>query len=277
MSESRRRNDNPEKQPVDEQLEQLTAEQVEEVEATGAVVESKDDVPAGSMKIDLHCHTEASPDSSTPLSLVPGRCRERRIQVQAITDHNVISGAQRLQAMVEEGDYRDGAPLTIIVGEEVSTTEGEIIGLFLTTPVPAGLTPEETAERIKAQGGLVVLPHGFDPLKRWRLKPAALERIKELVDIVETFNARISRPKYNQAAVAWCEERGVLMCAGSDAHTLADIGAAWVEAPHRAIRAPGDLLKALEGGVPVGEWTHPWLAFAYKVWDRTQRRLFGNR
>jgi hypothetical protein len=63
------------------------------------------------------------------------------------------------------------------------------------------------------------------------------------------------------------------MSAGSDAHTLADIGAAWVETPYRSVARPADLLQALEGGVPVGEWTHPWLAFAYKLWDRARRRL----
>jgi predicted metal-dependent phosphoesterase TrpH len=259
--------------PVDEQLEQLTPAQVEEVEKGGAVTESQDELPAGLMKIDLHCHSEASPDSSTPLQLIPDRCRERGIRVQAITDHNVISGALELRAMVENEKPGDAPPLTIIVGEEISTTEGEIIGLFLTEPVVPGLTPEETVAQIKAQGGVVLLPHGFDPLKRWRLKPVALRRIQKAVDVVETFNARISRPKYNQAAVAWCEANGALMSAGSDAHTLADIGSAWVEVPHRPVRRPDELLQALKGGVPVGEWTHPWLAFAKKVWDRTRRRL----
>jgi predicted metal-dependent phosphoesterase TrpH len=194
------------------------------------------------------------------------------VQVQAITDHNQIWGAQKLKELVEAGAGRSKSPLTVIVGEEVSTTEGEIVGLFLNEAVPAGLTPEETVKRIKAQGGLVLLPHGFDPMKRWRLRPVALERISKWVDIVETFNARISRPRWNQAAVAWAQSHGLPMSAGSDAHTLADIGSAWVEVPQRSIEAPQDLLDALCYGTPLGLWTHPVLAFAKKMWDRTRHR-----
>lgn len=256
-----------------EQLEQLKPTQIAEIEALGAVVSTDGEPAPGTMKVDLHCHTEASPDCNTPLELFPVRCRERGVSVQAITDHNVIWGAQKLREMMEEQAQASGRFLTIIVGEEVSTTEGEIIGLFLKEPIGAGLTPEEVVARIKAQGGLVLLPHGFDPLKRWRLRPQALLRIADSIDIVETFNTRISRPRWNRAAVTWAEERGVLMSAGSDAHTLADVGSAWVEVPARPINGPQDLLSALAGGVPVGEWTHPVIAYMYKLWDRTNRRL----
>ncbi|HEY3474416.1 MAG TPA: PHP domain-containing protein, partial [Anaerolineales bacterium] len=192
-----------EKNPAPEQVEQLTPQEAEEVETLGAVVEEEESrAEPGDMKIDLHCHTEASADCSTPLALFPARCRERGVWVQAITDHNEIWGAQKLQEMVEEQEIKKaGFPLTIIVGEEVSTVNGEIIGLFLKERIPAGMSPKETVAAIKEQGGLVLLPHGFDPMKRWRLQPAALETIEDEIDIVETFNARISRPRWNQAAV----------------------------------------------------------------------------
>ena len=126
-----------EKQPAPEQVEQLSPQQAEEVEALGAVVEEKGHLEPGNMKIDLHCHSEASADCSTPLELFPGRCRERGVWVQAITDHNQIWGAQKLQEMVEEEKVKKaGFPLTIIVGEEVSTLNGEIIGLFLKERIP---------------------------------------------------------------------------------------------------------------------------------------------
>ncbi|HET6823289.1 MAG TPA: PHP-associated domain-containing protein [Anaerolineales bacterium] len=262
------------KNPAEEQLEELTPQEADEVETLGAVVEEKGDAEPGNMKIDLHCHTEASADCSTPLKLFPARCRERGVWVQAITDHDQIWGAQKLQEMVEEEKIKKaGFPLTIIVGEEVSTIYGEIIGLFLKEKIPAGMSPKETVAAIKEQGGLVLLPHGFDPLKRWRLQPAALETIEDEIDIVETFNARISQLRWNQAAVDWSKLHGARMSAGSDAHTLADIGSAWVEVPVRQVKTPQDLLTALESGVPVGEWTHPVVAFAYKFWDRSLRRL----
>ena len=261
--------------PASQQVEQLTPQEVDEVETLGAVVEEEESrAEPGNMKIDLHCHTEASADCSTPLALFPARCRERGVRVQAITDHNEIWGAQKLQEMVEEEAIKKaGFPLTIIVGEEVSTTHGEIIGLFLKERIPAGMSPKETVASITEQGGLVLLPHGFDPLKRWRLQPAALETIEDQIDIVETFNARISQLRWNQAAVDWSKAHGRPMSAGSDAHTLADIGSAWVEVPVQRIGTPHDLLAALQSGVPVGEWTHPVVAFAYKFWDRSLRRL----
>ena len=262
------------KNPADEQLEELSPQEAEEVEILGAVVEEEGRAEPGNMKIDLHCHSEASADCSTPLKLFPARCRERGVWVQAITDHNEIWGAQKLQEMVEEEEIKKaGFPLTIIVGEEVSTSHGEIIGLFLREKIPAGLTPKETVAAIKEQGGLVLLPHGFDPLKRWRLQPGALETVEDEIDIVETFNARISRPRWNQAAVDWSRLHDLPMSAGSDAHTLADIGSAWVEVPVQKIQGPQDLLKTLQSGVPVGEWTHPVIAFVYKFWDRSMRRL----
>jgi predicted metal-dependent phosphoesterase TrpH len=257
-------NDEPKDIPQD-----LAPEELEQVEAVGAVPGEPEEVPPGRMKLDLHCHSEASHDCVTPLASFPARCGARSIAVQAITDHNEIWGAQKLKEIVAE----EGTDLTVIVGEEVTTMDGEIIGLFLREKIPAGLTPEETVERIKDQGGLVLIPHGFDPLKRWRLKPDALARISDSVDIVETFNARISRPRWNRAAVSWAEAHGVLMSAGSDAHTLKDVGSAWVEVPRRKIESPWDLLEALKGGVPVGEWTHPAIAFVYKMYYRTRRRF----
>ena len=251
----------------------LSAQEAEEIETLGAVIAEDEKLKLGTMKIDLHCHSEASHDSSTPIELIPDRCIKRDVSVQAITDHDQIWGAKKLREIVN-GASEDGLhSLTVIVGQEVSTSEGEIIGLFLEEAIAPGLSPEKTVELIKEQGGLVLLPHGFDPLKRWRLKPEALERIAESVDVVETFNARISRIQWNQAAVSWSEERGIAISAGSDAHTLADIGSAWVEVPRRTIEGPQDLLDALQGGIPVGEWTHPVKAYLYKVWDRTMRKL----
>jgi predicted metal-dependent phosphoesterase TrpH len=251
-----------------EQQEQLTPAEDQAIDAQGAVLSTAEQPGPGLIKVDLHCHSEASADCVTPIPLIPARCIEREVRVQAITDHNEIWGAQQLQKLVQD----EGLPLTIIVGEEVSTSEGEIVGLFLHEKIEAGLSPEETVAQILAQGGLVLLPHGFDPLKRFRLSEAARARIAGDIDIVETFNARISRPTWNRVAVAWAEEHGKLMSAGSDSHTLADIGEAWVEVPRQPITTPEELLRALQGGVPVGEWTHPVKAYGYKLWDRARRR-----
>ena len=229
-------------------IDHLTPSEAEQVETLGAVIDLKGEPAPGTMKTDLHCHTEASHDCSTPLDLFPARCLARQVMVQAITDHNQIWGAQKLKEKVEERAEEVGVRLTVIVGEEISPREGEVIGLFLEERIEPGLGPEETIDQIKAQGGLVLLPDGFDPLKRWRLRPEALLRTADSIDIIETFNARISQPRWNQAAVTWAQEHGVLMSAWSDTHTLADIGSAWVEVPYQAIQVRGICSKPYRTG-----------------------------
>jgi predicted metal-dependent phosphoesterase TrpH len=249
---------------------QLTSEQRRELQKKSAVTRPEvPDIPM-TMRIDLHCHSEASPDCSTPIEEIPDRCVESGIRIQAITDHDVIWGAQKMKTSIEK---RDDLDLTLIVGEEISTNQGELVGLFLKEAVEPGLSPEETIAAVQEQGGLVLLPHGFDPLRIWRLKPAVRDRLVDGIDIVETFNARISRPNWNRAAAEWSQKHGLLKSAGSDAHTLADIGSAWVEVPVRDVNSPSDLMTALKDGIPVGNWTHPLLAYFYKLWDRTRRRI----
>lgn len=219
------------------------------------------------MKIDLHCHSEASFDCVVPVPELLARSRARGIGVQALTDHNEIWGAQKLKTLADAERLRDPATPQIIVGEEISTSEGEIIGLFLSEVIPKNLSPEASIERIRAQGGLVLLPHGFDPLKKKRLKPEALLRVAHEIDIVETFNARISRPRWNRAGVAWADARSLPKSGGSDAHILADIGDAWTEVPEAVVDTPAALVNILGSGTVTGDWTHPLLAFAQKVWD----------
>lgn len=251
---------------------ELTAKEVEQIKEEGAVTQPEPAPKPDVMRIDLHCHSEASWDSSSPLAEIPNRCMEKHIRIQAITDHDNIWGAQEIQkSVLAQGNI----PLTIIVGEEISTSEGEIIGLFLTQEIKAGLSAVKTVAEIKEQGGLVLLPHGFDPLKRWHLRMDARNGIASSIDVVETFNARISRPRWNRVAVKWAQAKGIAMSAGSDAHTIADIGNAWVEVAARPINSPNDLMAALKGGVPMGVWTHPVIAFMYKMIDRTRRKIRG--
>jgi hypothetical protein len=224
------------------------------------------------MKIDLHCHSEASTDCLSPLTEFPARCREQGLRVQAITDHNEVWGAQKLREIVAAETGAE-TPLTIIVGEEVSTRDGEIIGLFLEEKIPRDLSAAETVARIREQNGLVLLPHGFDPLKSGRLHPDALEEIAGEIDIVEIFNARISFPRYNRKAAEWARHHQAPASAGTDAHRLEDVGAAWTETPERPIEQPVDLLAALQEGRVKGEWTHPVLAFIQKKIGQWRVRL----
>jgi predicted metal-dependent phosphoesterase TrpH len=186
-----------------------------------------------------------------------------------VTDHNEIRGAVELKRKATA----PGDPL-IIVGEEVTSSEGEIIGLFLEERIEAGLAPEQVVARIREQGGLVLLPHGFDPLKAHRLSPAARERIAHEIDIVEVFNARVSHPRRNAQAAQWAAERDLPAASGTDAHIVQALGTSWVETPVREIDGPRALVDALRAGTVTGTWTHPVAAYAYKVWDSGRRAVY---
>lgn len=115
----------------------------------------------------------------------------------------------------------------VVVGEEITTTDGELIGLFLQRRIPPGLTARQTALEIKDHGGLVYLEHPYDQFRR-HLSEAAIEDLAELIDIVEVFNAR-SDEKTNHRAEELCEILGAAPGAGSDAHTLKELGSVYVE------------------------------------------------
>jgi predicted metal-dependent phosphoesterase TrpH len=119
--------------------------------------------------------------------------------------------------------------LKIINGEEVATREGEIIGLFLKNRIPEGLSPEETANAIKEQEGLIYLPHPWKQNGSHPWTQKGLDTILPLVDVVEVFNGRLLDQKANQLAYAMAAEAGILMGAGSDAHTPWEVGRAFVD------------------------------------------------
>ena len=249
------------------QAESFSPEEAEEIQIVGAVVEEDLECDPGRIKIDLHCHTEASKDCKIPIELFPKLLRDRQVRVQAITDHNEIWGAVKLKELIENNSNNEKISITVIVGEEISTKNGELIGIFLQERIEPGLSVDEIVERIQEQDGLVLLPHGFDPFKRWRLRTEARRRIAKDIDIVETFNAHVSRPYFNHRAVKWALKHSVIMSAGSDAHTVPKVGNAWVEVPIQLIQNPQDLLMALQEGEPTGIWSNPIFAYIYRIWS----------
>ncbi len=164
-----------------------------------------------------------------------GRCRQLGLSPVFLTDHDTLAGIARLQTPGIE---------RVVAGEEVMTAEGELIGLFLEHPVARGLTPRKTALEIKGQGGLVYLEHPYDPFRR-HLSEAAIEDIADLIDIVEVFNGR-SEEQANRQAQDLCGILGAAAGAGSDAHTLREIGSAYVELED--FDGAEDFLAKLRGG-----------------------------
>jgi predicted metal-dependent phosphoesterase TrpH len=177
------------------------------------------------MKIDLHLHTNASRDCLTDPTRVVEAARRRGLDGVAVTDHD---SASSWDAVIGAANG-----LTVIRGEEIFTSEGEIIGLFLSREIPRGLAPVETAEAIREQGGVVIVPHPFDRVRKGPLTRAPLDELVDagLVDAIEVFNARTAFAADNAAAAAYAEAHGLPAVAGSDAHTAAEVGAAYTELP----------------------------------------------
>ena len=169
--------------------------------------------------VDLHCHTSASFDSLASPASVVGAAAARGLTHLAITDHGTLDGALRA---------RDAAPagLTVLVGEEIRTTDGDLIAVFLESAVPNGLPPAEAIAAIRAQGGLVGVPHPFDRFRGSVGRGEALTALSGDVDWIEAWNARILVGDGNVRAAELAASLGVPGVAVSDAHTTVEVGVA---------------------------------------------------
>jgi len=216
------------------------------------------------IKADLHIHTCYSVDCLTPLEKIVERCLERGINCVAVADHNTIAGALKLTEI---------APFKVIVAEEVLTPVGEIMGLFLSEKVAQGLSPQETISRIRSQGGLVAIPHPFGRSLPWRANPLTSPELLSQVDIIETFNSRTPFSSGNAMASKLAKEQGRAASAGSDAHTLGEIGQAYVEMPE--FDGPDDFLNSLAQGRIFGQKSS-YLAHLASTWARIRKRIFGD-
>lgn len=164
-----------------------------------------------SCNIDLHTHSVASPDGSLTTKDYARALERGRLQAIAVTDHNTVEMALQIQRAL--GD-------AIIVGEEITTTEGEIIGLYLRQTIRPMLSPEETIDAIKAQNGLVYVPHPFETVRKG-ISPDTLDRIAKDVDIIEVHNGRAVFQNRSRDALAWSARHRVPGAASSDGHGAA--------------------------------------------------------
>lgn len=215
------------------------------------------------LKADLHIHTEYSMDCSTPLEKIISRCQELGINCIAIADHSTTEGAIKMQEM---------APFKVIVAEEILTRHGEIMGMFLKETIPSGLSVEETIARIRAQGGLVNIPHPFETIRGSAINSPMIEEIADQIDLVEVLNSRSPFPKNSNKALAFAQKHGLVRGAGSDAHTIHEIGHAYVEMPEFAGR--DDFLQALAQGRICGRRSSPALRL-FSTWVKLNKQLLG--
>jgi predicted metal-dependent phosphoesterase TrpH len=171
--------------------------------------------------VDLHMHTSHSYDCATDPEALLDHCIAEGFGAIAITDHNEISGAFEAQRIAREKDK----PIVVIAGEEVMSSQGEVIGLFLEEKIERGMTMSETIDEIHRQGGLVLMPHPFDRLHTIP-DGATLHRLLDRIDIFEVYNSRLMFESFNDDAVRFATKYNLVQSAGSDAHVLPGIGTA---------------------------------------------------
>ena len=221
--------------------------------------------------LDLHTHSAASFDSIASVGSMMAKARRIGLTHLAITDHERIDGALRA---------RDQAPddLQVIVGEEVRTADGDLIGLFLERAVPPGLTAAETAAAIHEQGGIVGLPHPFDRFRSSGGSKAAeqqrtLDTLAASVDYVEVHNARAYRDA-NPLAAAFATAHALPGAASSDAHSVMELGVAQtvVDGP---VHDAASLLAAL-GGATLITSRASYLVRAWTPMAKVLQRVRGN-
>jgi predicted metal-dependent phosphoesterase TrpH len=190
------------------------------------------------IEVDLHMHTDHSGDCATPVDVLLQTARDRGLGAIAITDHNEVSGALEARKIAEGMD-----DLKVIVAEEVKTAEqGEVIGLFLEEKIPKGLTMAETIREIRAQGGLVYVPHPFD---RFHSVPdyEHLLDIVEEIDLLEVFNPRVAVTAFNEEAVRFARKYRIVPAAGSDSHVAQGLGS--VRQRIHDFDGPAEFLEAM--------------------------------
>jgi len=216
--------------------------------------------------IDLHCHTSASFDSLASPAKVMRAAVNRGLTHLIITDHDRIDGALRM---------RDTAPsgLTVIVGSEIRTSDGDLIGAFLARPVTSGMSATDTIMAIREQGGLVGIPHPFDRFRGSLLRDARMESIGPLVDWVEAHNARLLGGG-NERAAAFAAEHGRPGVAVSDAHTVLEVAVAYTVLDGDP-STPAGLLAAL----PTATLVTGRASLAVRLWTpiaKALQRALGN-
>ena len=212
------------------------------------------------MRADLHIHSMHSPDSKSTPEQIIAQCQKAGIDCVAITDHNTIAGSLELKRI---------APFKVIVSSEIHTGEGEVIGYFLEKEIPRKLSAKETVRLIKEQGGLVCIPHPFDDLRGSAIERSALYEILPEVDIIEIFNARCLYSYHNNMARDLAAKHKLPASAGSDAHTLGEIGRTYVEMSDFADKT--GFLEALAQGKITGHAAQPWV-HVQSTWAKIRKK-----
>ncbi len=207
------------------------------------------------INIDLHVHTNYSKCALLKPSEIEEIALRRGLDAVAVTDHNTIDGAIEV--------LRHAKKIKVIIGEEIKTTRGEIIGYFLKEKIPPFLSPEETIKEIKKQGGLISVPHPFDRLRKSRLDAEALEEVLPDLDMIEIFNARDILTGEDFGLIEKACQLGAVPVSASDAHLKVEVGRSYVSMED--FEGAEDFLENIKSLVPVKRKSPFWVHLVTKV------------
>lgn len=211
-------------------------------------------------KVDLHTHSIASKDGGITRKQYEKILSDRTVDMIAITDHDRIDFATQLKHKF--GDH-------VIIGEEIMTAAGEIIGLYLKEWVPPGLSPKETMKRIKEQGGLVYVPHPFESI-RHGLHPADMEDLLSHIDLVEVCNGRAFFQNRSEQTAVWARLNSVVGAASSDAHGIKGVGRTYTSVRHLPTKET--LIDEIAHGIPItGRPTA--ISLMYPKYNRLRKKM----
>lgn len=194
--------------------------------------------------VELHSHSLWSKDCVVDFDAILRVCQRRGVDRIALTDHNTADGALALQKR---------APDLIIVGEEIMTDRGEILGYFMRESIPAGLTPDETIRRLRDQGAAISVSHPFDRLRKGAWHESDLLEIIDKVDAIEIFNARCMFAADNVRAALFAEQNDLLGTVGSDAHSRIEYGRAMLRM--QPFEGASDFVAALRTAQPITRYS----------------------
>jgi predicted metal-dependent phosphoesterase TrpH len=200
------------------------------------------------LQVEFHCHTVFSKDSLLPPQKLVNACRRKGIDLVIVTDHNTVAGARAAQAL---------DPERVIVGEEIMTTQGEILAAFVAEEIPAGLSPQETIRQLRAQSAFISVSHPFDKWRKGGWAEKDLLEILPLVDAIEIYNSRCMRPSFNRQAMEFGEKHHLAGTVGSDAHAAFELGRSLVYL--EPFEGPDGMRKAIRTAKYQMRWSPPWV------------------
>ena len=218
-----------------------------------------------SIRVDLHVHSKYSYDCNIDFGTIVDKALSRHIGCVAITDHNEIEGALKMAIY--------SLPIKVIIGEEIKTSEGEIIGLFLKDYIQPSLSIMKTIDRIKEQDGVVYVPHPFDDVRNSTITEEALRMILPMVDVIEIFNYRNLLARYNRKAIEFAKRHALAQGAGSDAHFAFEIGKCYVEM--QDFETKQQFLENIQQGQAYGKNSFLPARFVMKAY-REVSKIFGS-